>query len=151
MLSQMLERIVSSSLVYAGIARGMVFVALAIIVWAIFDRLARSAVGAIRKQCPGCGYSLVGLPVRSGTLRCPECGDQFDERHTELRKRLQWAPRWRVLCLGMLMLVGMSVSWWWFARPTPAPPSVVPQTQAKHTLTNGGGTQSSWHGYLGGP
>lgn len=127
MLSQMLERIVNSSLVYAGIARGLAFVAIAVIVWAIFDRLARSAVGALRKQCPGCGYALAGLPIRDGMLRCPECGDQCDERHSELRKQLQWAPRWRALCFGVLMLLGMSVSWWWFARPAPAPPPVVQQ------------------------
>ncbi len=27
-----------------------------------------------RRECFGCGYSLVGLPVNEGRVRCPECG-----------------------------------------------------------------------------
>jgi hypothetical protein len=41
---------------------------------AVGDRL-RSA------RCPGCEYSLLGLPVQEDSVRCPECGTRFDLVH----------------------------------------------------------------------
>jgi hypothetical protein len=124
MLSSALERILNSADVYAGIARGFVFVALALIVWAIFDRMARSAVGAMRQRCPRCTYSLSGLPVEAGVVLCPECGHESPSRYAGFLERLTFRPRWRSLAVGMVLLAGASFLWWWFLRPLPAPPAL---------------------------
>jgi len=45
--------------------------------------LRRVIVGA---DCPGCKYSMLGLPERAGHVRCPECG--FRRPASELREAL---------------------------------------------------------------
>jgi hypothetical protein len=32
----------------------------------------------VSARCPGCEYSLLGLPVTMGVAVCPECGEQLD-------------------------------------------------------------------------
>lgn len=121
MFANMLERIVVAPTVHAGLARGLVFVALAVIVFAVFDRLARHAIGARRRACPKCRYSLDGLSVRGDTFLCPECGHRSTPTCTGRFERLVWRPRWRMLAIGIVMLLACSFSWWWLERP-PQPP-----------------------------
>lgn len=136
MISDTIERILGSSLVYAGIARGFVFVAVAVMVWALGDRLARSAIGSRRRRCPGCKYSLDGLEVRDSHFLCPECGKRSTPRRTGFLERLEWRPRWRAFAAGVLMLAGASASWWWFARPTPIPAGTQQQAAQPQVMIN---------------
>ncbi|MFI4915736.1 MAG: hypothetical protein ACIAS6_04425 [Phycisphaerales bacterium JB060] len=117
----MLERILEAPSVHAGLARGLVFVAIAVIVFAVFDRLARHAIGARRRVCPKCRYSLDGLSVADDRFLCPECGHRSTPTRTGRFERLQWQPRWRMLAIGVTVLLGASFSWWWFSRPVPVP------------------------------
>ena len=130
MLLKVLEHIATSSSVYAGIGRGMVFVALAVIVFAIFDRLARSSIGARRRQCPKCRYSFDGLTVCDDRFLCPECGHRSTPTCTGRFERLVWRPRMRLLVVGIVLLVASSFSWWWFSRPAP---TLAPQAQQTAT------------------
>lgn len=50
-----------------------------------------------RAACPFCEFSLVGLPVRVNTVRCPECGEkvrlsEHGIRHEDLRPGLPYPP-----------------------------------------------------------
>lgn len=59
-------------------AAGFVFVpALAALV--ARDQWLRRTVKArlVSARCPGCEYSLLGLPVQDGRVACPECGEQL--------------------------------------------------------------------------
>ncbi len=121
MISSMLERILAAPSVHVGVARGLVFVAVAIIVFALFDRLARAAVGARRRHCPKCRYSLDGLAVEDDRFLCPECGFRSTPTRTGRFERYDWQPRKRLLFLGVVVLLASTFTWWWFERPAPVP------------------------------
>lgn len=44
------------------------------------DRWLRARLSArlLQLACPGCGYSLLGLPAVEGVITCPECGNPCD-------------------------------------------------------------------------
>lgn len=122
MFASMIERILHAPSVHTGVARGLVFVAVAMVVFALFDRVARAAIGARRRWCPKCRYSLDGLTVDDDRFLCPECGFRSTPTRTGRLERYDWQPRKRMLVMGVVLLVASAFSWWWFERTVQPPP-----------------------------
>ncbi|MBX3404802.1 MAG: hypothetical protein KF699_15440 [Phycisphaeraceae bacterium] len=66
--------------------------------WVRRSMLVRSVRRLVnRAACPFCEFSLVGLPVKINTVRCPECGEkvrlsEHGIRHEDLRPGLPYPP-----------------------------------------------------------
>lgn len=66
--------------------------------WVRRSMLVRSVRRLVnRAACPFCEFSLVGLPVKINSVRCPECGEkvrlsEHGIRHEDLRPGLPYPP-----------------------------------------------------------
>jgi len=66
--------------------------------WALFWDRSRG-----RKRCPKCWYSMVGaVESEGGSLTCPECGRNLNNRKTLLRTRRRWRQALLAILICML-------------------------------------------------